>query len=106
MQSAPGQNVTELRTIQFGNSDVLDFAHLSTGTTAIQGPHRIRNVRVRLAIRSREPDREQDVVTGGDVAPGMYRIAVGAPDAGTRPFARVRTLQADVALHNQMGLQW
>jgi len=56
---------------------------------------------VRLSVRSREADREADILPGPGVAAGFYRIGLG-PD-GTAPFARVRTVQADIALRNQMG---
>jgi hypothetical protein len=69
-----------------------------------QGPHRVRAVRVRLSVRSAEPDREGQVVAASNVAPGLYRIGLGV--AGAAPFARVRTMQADLALHNQMGVMW
>jgi hypothetical protein len=39
-----------------------------------------------------------------DVAPGLYRFLVG--DENGPRFARVRTLQADINLQNQTGLQW
>jgi hypothetical protein len=69
-----------------------------------RGPHLVRSVRVRLSVRSREADRDGDVIANAHVAPGLYRIALG-PD-GTAPFARVRTLQADIALRNQMKALW
>jgi hypothetical protein len=67
----------------------------------VQRPQRVKSVRVRLSVRSREGDREADIVPGLGVAAGFYRIGLG-PD-GTAPFARVRTMQADIALRNQMG---
>lgn len=72
-----------------------------------QGPHRVRTVRVRLSVRSEEPDRDGPVITAPavpNVAPGLYRIGLGAN--GGAPFARVRTIQADLSLHNQMGVGW
>jgi hypothetical protein len=78
---------------------------LTTSATAPnQGPHRVRAVRVRLSVRSQEADRDGPVLAGGNVAPGLYRIGLGA--AGGAPYARVRTLQTDLALHNQMGVSW
>jgi hypothetical protein len=58
-------------------------------------PQRVRSVRVRLSVRSREPDR----ATG--IAGGFYRFKV-SPTL----WARVRTFQADVALPNQASVQW
>lgn len=77
------------------------------GLPGNSGPERIKSVRVRLSVRSREADRGEDInpttVTDPTVAPGFYRIGLGPPGP---PFARVRNLQADVALHNQMGIFW
>ena len=57
----------------------------------------------------READRQGNISdpsgtfpTG--VAPGLYRVGLGA--GATAPFARVRTLQADVSLPNQLGVLW
>jgi prepilin-type N-terminal cleavage/methylation domain-containing protein len=64
------------------------------------GPERIRSVRVRLAVRSREGDRQQNIGTSdGGV---IFRYAM--PDG--RSFARVRTLTADIALPNLTGIAW
>jgi hypothetical protein len=67
----------------------------------------VRTVRVRLSVRSEEPDRDGPVITAPavpNVAPGLYRIGLGAN--GGAPFARVRTIQADLSLHNQGGVGW
>lgn len=85
-----------------------------TGLPGNSGPERIKSVRVRLSVRSREADRGEDInpttVTDPTVAPGFYRIGLGNPDKSIAPpgppFARVRNLQADVALNNQMGIFW
>jgi type II secretory pathway pseudopilin PulG len=69
--------------------------------TAGANPHRIRSVRVRLSVRSGEPDRPSNVPVVDGIAQGLYRIGLGS--GGGSPFARVRTLQTEVALHNQMG---
>ena len=73
----------------------------------LQGPQRVRTVRLRLSVRSREPDRQAPIVGAPTtlVAPGLYRIALGGNGTGA-PYARVRTLQAEVALHNQVGHLW
>jgi type II secretory pathway pseudopilin PulG len=63
------------------------------------GPQRVRDIRVRLAVRSQEPDREAAPVTPGQ----FFRMALGN-GANAPPFARVRTLQADIAMNNQMGV--
>jgi hypothetical protein len=70
--------------------------------TAVVGslPHRIRGVRLRLGVRTRDADRETDLNPDA----GLYRIGVG--DGGAGPFARVRTLQADVMLNNTASIPW
>jgi hypothetical protein len=67
------------------------------------GPAFIRSVRARLSVRSRAPDRDAANLgaTAGVVAPGLYRVNVGTTTVPQ--FARVRTLQADIALRNQVS---
>jgi hypothetical protein len=78
-----------------------------TGPSSIPGnrPDKIRSVRVRLGVRSREGDRDDTIAdaTGN----GLFRFNLGVGGAGTvDAFARVRTFQADVALHNQADILW
>ncbi|MBN1609344.1 MAG: prepilin-type N-terminal cleavage/methylation domain-containing protein [Polyangiaceae bacterium] len=87
-----------LTTLPPGNGGIGDYAGDVTGVNV--RPERIRAVRVRLSVRSGEPDRAADV--DPDAGPGLYRINLGA-QGGLLPFARVRTLQADVVLPNQGG---
>ncbi|HEY6558307.1 MAG TPA: prepilin-type N-terminal cleavage/methylation domain-containing protein [Polyangiaceae bacterium] len=96
---------TQLLTVPAGNAAIVNWAGdvTTTAGAANQGPHRVRAIRVRLAVRSREPDRDANIVPGGSVATGLYRFNVAAN--GPARFARVRTLQADVALHNQAMAQ-
>jgi type II secretory pathway pseudopilin PulG len=68
------------------------------------GPQRIRGVRARLSVRSREADRLGNMPSGGIIGPGLFRIGLGA--GGIAPFARVRTVQADIAIRNQRGVAW
>jgi hypothetical protein len=58
-------------------------------------PQRVRTVRARLSVRSREADREA-AIDGG-----LYRFKLG-----TNQYSRVRTFQADIALPNQLGVEW
>ena len=80
-----------------------------TGDVALPNvnPQRIRTVRVRLGVRSRESDRAAgmtaDPTAGADR--GIFRFNLGT-SGGAEPFARVRTFQADVALYNQMDVLW
>ncbi len=77
-----------------------DFSEFfPTGTL---GPvQHLRAIRARLSVRSREGDRAEPVPAD---LPGLYRIGLGS-DAGG-PYARVRTLQADIALHNLGRTEW
>jgi hypothetical protein len=68
-----------------------------------KAPHRVRAVRARLAVRSREADRNAGVAAPSTAPPGaIFRYAIGA-DAG---YARVRTLVADINLPNLANLTW
>jgi hypothetical protein len=70
------------------------------GAPGAANPQRIRALRVRLAVRSREPDRESNTVAGG------FRIGLNVGGGSNGPFARVRTLQADVMLNNNANATW
>jgi hypothetical protein len=89
--------------LEEGDDSLSTFA----GTPSAEGddanPQWIRTVHARLAVRSREGDRGGDVPS--DIAPliGMYRVPL---DEGNAPFARVRTLQADIALRNNYEALW
>ena len=68
-----------------------------------KAPHRVRSVRARLAVRSREADRQANVPAPTTAPPGaIFRYAIGA-DAG---YSRVRTLVADINLPNLASLAW
>jgi hypothetical protein len=74
-----------------------NFASIFNPTeTLIGAPQRVRAVRVRLSVRSREADRE------AALPGGLYRFQL-LPQTG---WARVRTFQADIALQNQMDVRW
>ncbi|MES1176716.1 MAG: prepilin-type N-terminal cleavage/methylation domain-containing protein [Myxococcales bacterium] len=82
-------------------------AQFATFTGATYGnpnntPERIRSIRVRLGVRSREGDRAVTLAnpTGG----GLFRFNLGTGNADA--YARVRTFQADVFLHNQADITW
>lgn len=81
----------------------------ASAAAANRGPQLVRVVRARLSVRSREADRLSNVATFGDggtapVMGGLYRFRV--PAAGGPSFARVRTVQADIALRSQRGATW
>jgi hypothetical protein len=65
-------------------------------------PERIRSVRVRLGVRSREGDRAATVTN--PAGQGLFRFNLGT--GNSEAFARVRTFQADVSLHNQADILW
>lgn len=65
-------------------------------------PQRIRSVRARLSVRSREGDRE--AATSKDTGGRLYRFGLGVGGAAGGPFARVRTMQADIILNNNTNV--
>ncbi len=66
------------------------------------GPAYIRAVRARLSVRARAPDRDAaNLGPTAGVTPGLYRVNVSTTSVAQ--FARVRTLQADIALRNQVS---
>lgn len=77
-----------------------DFSQFFPDPPAVGDVQRLRAVRARLSVRSREGDRP----VGIDDRPGLYRVGLGAD--GGAPFARVRTFQADIALHNFGRTEW
>jgi type II secretory pathway pseudopilin PulG len=66
--------------------------------------HLLRGVHVRFSTRSREADREADISGTGGSGTDLYRIPLGAGKTG--PYARVRTLQSDIALRNLESSNW
>jgi hypothetical protein len=77
------------------------------GSGAAGNPQHIRSVHALLAVRSSAPDRGADLMVDDNdsVAPGVYRVQVNPGQTPAR-FARVRTLQADIALRNQRNARW
>jgi hypothetical protein len=73
-------------------------------TTAV--PQSIRAVRARLSVRSREVDRQGNVMPSSNVAPGLYRIQLEDSTTKEKGFARVRTLQSDVVIPSHLELRW
>lgn len=76
-----------------------DWARNPTLTPTKAGPERIRALQVRLAVRSRLPDRDQPMP--GMPAGSLYRYKLA-----NGKYARVRSLQAEVTLSNQLGVFW
>lgn len=75
-------------------------------------PELIRSVRVRLGVRSREADRIATIASPANRGLFRFNLNGGQGVPGTlasntnETFARVRTFQADVALHNQTDILW
>jgi Tfp pilus assembly protein PilV len=69
------------------------------------GPESVRAVQIRLATRSREIDRTEDLAPLSP-APPLTNGAVFRHKVGTYGYARARTLVADVSLQNQRGDAW
>lgn len=88
--------------IQVPPTAAANFASVTGNTGNAQ---RIRSVRVRLGVRSREADRGADGVSQADVAPGRYRMLLGT-EGGQSRYARIRTLQADIMINNNAGITW
>jgi hypothetical protein len=99
-----GATTEQLVTLAPG-ADTVAWAGNAATMDASHGPQRIRGIRARLSVRSREADRLAGMPDGGGViGPGLFRIGLGS--GGTAPFARVRTVQADIALRNNRGVKW
>ena len=87
----PIQLLTTSSAANAGGATVYTIAGSGSGML----PQSVRSVRTRLSVRSREADRAQPIPGAG-----LYRLAVN----GTTSYARVRTLQADIALPNHFSL--
>jgi type II secretory pathway pseudopilin PulG len=90
--------------VAFVPDTAAQFASVTGAPTAGGRPQDVRAIRARLSVRSREGDRETDVDSKTRIAGNLYRVGLGAD--GGAPFARVRTLQADVMLNNHARIQW
>jgi hypothetical protein len=84
-------------------------AYLGDSTAAVaragnRGPHFVRALRPRLAIRTRAPDRQANVVGGA----GLYRVPLttGTGGGGPSDYARVRTLQSLIMTRNSKNKVW
>ncbi len=105
--TANGTTVDRLLTYDPGDPNVVAYTGDPTTLAANFGPQLVRVVRTRLSVRSREADRETGLSAGDGglaIGSGLYRIGLGSDGKG--PFARVRTVQADVVLANQQGAVW
>ncbi len=100
----------QLSTIAPGDPAVETWAGTMTQVGTTRGPQRIRGIHARLSVRSRDADRSSGLSGGSadggglPIPSGLYRFGLGTGGGG--PYARVRTVQADIALRNQRGITW
>jgi hypothetical protein len=94
VSSAPSSEPTLVQLDEGDNG----FQTYTDPPSAGGNPQRLRFLRVRLSVRSREGDRDERSFAGG-----LYRVGLGSN--GGAPYARVRTLQADVMLNNNANVQ-
>jgi len=92
---------------QAGDTEFAAYTGPSTATASTdpnKGPHMIRALRPRLAVRSRAPDRQANVQGGA----GLYRVPLNAATGGAGPgdYARVRTLQSLIMTRNTRNRVW
>jgi prepilin-type N-terminal cleavage/methylation domain-containing protein len=74
--------------------------------TATTGPQLIRAVNAWLSVRSEEADRATTLDLGRGSGPNLLRMSLDDADRTKPPFARVRTLQSTIPLHNQSRATW
>jgi hypothetical protein len=95
-----GPSDPDLKRVEYGDSAIAGtWAGDVSKNPGVPGPERIRSVRARLVVRSREADRAETIAAP---AGNIYRYQLG-PDGG---FARTRTITADIQLPNLAGVQW
>jgi len=96
-------NTTTLATDFYpeGHATLPEYLGDSTVPQANQsdrGPHFVRALRPRLAVRTRAPDRQANVQSGS----GLYRVPLGT----SSDYARVRTLQSLIMTRNSRNKIW
>jgi len=96
-------NTTTQATTFYPEGDALLPEYLGDSTVAQanqpnRGPHFVRALRPRLAVRTRAPDRQANVASGS----GLYRVPLGT----NSDYARVRTLQSLVMTRNSRNKIW
>jgi len=94
-----GSTTSDANYLRFvGQSTVAPAANVNNG------PHLIRGLSPRLAVRSRVPDRQANVASGA----GLYRVPLttGSGGTGASDYARVRTLQSFIATRNTRNRVW
>lgn len=95
--------VQQLQYLDFGNPTIgSQYGKRIGPANQTAGPERVRSVKVRLSVRSREPDRDQGINPAlvGAVPGTLFRYQI----PGSNLYSRVRTLHADVSMSNQIGI--
>ena len=97
-QSATVQTPPAIVPFDFGDANNATYGgDTVTGGSAMR-PQRIRSVRYRLAVRTRDYDRSVSIDDGG-IGLLRYQLGVGQ-------FSRARTVMGEVSLINQQGVRW
>lgn len=88
-----------------GSGTLANFAGdpVTSGAAPDRGPHLIRALHPRLAVRTRAPDRQGDVT---DAPTGFFRIPLTNPGSNPSDYARVRTLQSHIMTRNARNKLW
>lgn len=103
--TGPGLNpsANTMLTLGYGDEEIGNVAGAVTASST-SVPHRIRSVRARLSVRSREGDRLEDISPesgGGMVGAPLFRYKLP-----NDTYARVRTMGAEIQLPNFAEVSW
>lgn len=104
-----GEYAVDLQFSAWGATNAFTRALLAVASPTINDTYTatqlLRGIHIRFSVRSREADRDEQVVTGtGGGSSDMFRFPL-IDTYGTH-YARVRTLQSDVALRNLENSNW
>lgn len=117
----PDPLITNPTLIRHRISDPVDanvYSFAAGNANAGSAPQRIRAVQVRLATRTRAPDRDVGLPLPGGldgrrlrflipgIIPGVLSDGDTVPPDSPPVYARMRTLYAEVALQNQARIKW
>lgn len=99
-----------LRYIPEGDLEILNYAGpIGTSGGNNLGPHFIRGIHARLAVRSRVADSKRPLLTNPDAATSdqLFRVRL-TPGTSNDPgeYATVRTLRSHIATRNTRNLMW
>lgn len=103
---SPAPNNVGVYEFDIANADIQAWSEAPLSTiTGQPGPQRIRSVRYKVAVRSSQPERRQNVAApaGPLLSRGLFRYCTDTA-SGCVKWARVRSLISEVALINQARL--